>query len=185
MIKYKIGQQLKQIRNEVGWSLSQASEETGVSKAMLGQIERNESSPTVATLWKIATGFHKPLSLFVEGILVEKEDGKVRKNSKPFSSHKHDLKAKILFPFDPRFGFEMFLIKLDPEQTHLSAAHDKGVVEHVTVISGAIEVKLKGRWKKLSQGDVLRFAADQPHGYRNIDEKLSAEFHNLIYYLHV
>ena len=44
---------LKQLRQQRGWSLSRLAEATGVSKAMLGQIERNESSPTVATLWKI------------------------------------------------------------------------------------------------------------------------------------
>ena len=38
---------LKQLRQQRGWSLSRLAEATGVSKAMLGQIERNESSPTV------------------------------------------------------------------------------------------------------------------------------------------
>lgn len=51
---------LKQLRQQRGWSLSRLAEATGVSKAMLGQIERNESSPTVATLWKIATGLNVP-----------------------------------------------------------------------------------------------------------------------------
>lgn len=41
-----IGNQLKNVRRERGWSLSQTAEQTGVSKAMLGQIERGESSPT-------------------------------------------------------------------------------------------------------------------------------------------
>lgn len=34
---------LKTLRQQRGWSLSRLAEETGVSKAMLGQIERNES----------------------------------------------------------------------------------------------------------------------------------------------
>lgn len=182
MIKYEIGQQLKLIRNEAGWSLTQASEKTGVSKAMLGQIERNESSPTISTLWKIATGFHKPLSLFMDNLLVSNNDEKVCKSSKAFSTQEHDLKAKILFPFDPRFGFEVFLIELTPNQTHLSDAHNQGIVEHVLVISGEMEVKLNGRWKKLTQGDVLRFSADQFHGYRNKNTTTTAVFHNLIYY---
>jgi transcriptional regulator with XRE-family HTH domain len=41
---------LKTLRQQRGWSLSRLAEETGVSKAMLGQVERNESSPTVATV---------------------------------------------------------------------------------------------------------------------------------------
>jgi transcriptional regulator with XRE-family HTH domain len=56
---------LKTLRQQRGWSLSRLAEETGVSKAMLGQIERNESSPTVATLWKIATGLNVPFSAFI------------------------------------------------------------------------------------------------------------------------
>lgn len=56
---------LKTLRQARGWSLTQAAEQTGVSKAMLGQIERQESSPTVATLWKIATGFNVPFSVFM------------------------------------------------------------------------------------------------------------------------
>ncbi|HFF9481520.1 TPA: helix-turn-helix domain-containing protein, partial [Serratia marcescens] len=39
---------LRTLRTQRGWSLTQAAEYTGVSKAMLGQIERGESSPTVA-----------------------------------------------------------------------------------------------------------------------------------------
>lgn len=56
---------LKALRLARGWSLSKLAEETGVSKAMLGQIERNESSPTVSTLWKIATGLNVPFSAFI------------------------------------------------------------------------------------------------------------------------
>ena len=182
MIKYEIGHQLKQIRNDVGWSLSRAADETGVSKAMLGQIERNESSPTISTLWKIATGFHKPLSVFVNDALITKDDECVRSTHISFTHHKHDLKARILFPFDPRFGFELFSIKLDPDQTHKSEPHDKGVIEHITVIKGNMEVKLNGEWKKLAEGDVLRFKADQPHEYRNTDKDTTTEFHNLIFY---
>ena len=54
-----LAQTLKALRQQKNWSLTQAAQETGVSKAMLGQIERNESSPTVATLWKIATRLYR------------------------------------------------------------------------------------------------------------------------------
>ena len=47
-------------------------------------------------------------------------------------------------------------------------------------LSGAIEEKNEGSMEKAISRDVLHFVADQPHGYRNIDTELSAEFHNLI-----
>ena len=46
----KIPINLKAVRTRAGLSLSQAAELTGISKAMLGQIERGESSPTIATI---------------------------------------------------------------------------------------------------------------------------------------
>jgi len=182
MIKFEIGKQLKQIRTQAEWSLSRAAEETGVSKAMLGQIERNESSPTIATLWKIAKGFHKPLSVFIDDTVIANDDSVVRKYSNSFTPQESDLKANILFPFDPRFGFEVFLISLEPGQTHHSEAHDKGVFEHIMVVEGEIEMKLKDQWNTIATGDVLRFPADESHSYRNKSSEKIALFHDIICY---
>lgn len=63
-INLKIGEKLKSIRNVRMMSLDDAAALTGVSKPMLGQIERGQSIPTVTTLWKIATGLKMPLSFF-------------------------------------------------------------------------------------------------------------------------
>ena len=52
----KIGEKLKSIRMARTLSLDDTAVLTGVSKPMLGQIERGQSVPTVTTLWKIATG---------------------------------------------------------------------------------------------------------------------------------
>ena len=60
---------LKSIRENAGLSLSQTSELTGVSKAMLHQIEKGDSSPTIATLWKLAKGFRLPLTAFLEDLV--------------------------------------------------------------------------------------------------------------------
>ncbi len=54
-------------------SLDNVANMTGVSKSMLGQIERGESSPTVATLWKIATGLHISFTALLEGDTMETE----------------------------------------------------------------------------------------------------------------
>lgn len=61
-----IGNKLKDIRNKRNLSLDEVTKLTGVSKAMLGQIERGQSNPTVSTLWKIATGLKVSFSLFID-----------------------------------------------------------------------------------------------------------------------
>ena len=61
-----IGKQLKKTRQNRNMTLDELAEVTGVSKPMLGQIERGQSAPTVTTLWKIATGMKIPFSSFLQ-----------------------------------------------------------------------------------------------------------------------
>lgn len=44
-----------------------------------------------------------------------------------------------------------------------------------------MEVLVEGEWRSLVQGEAVRFAADRPHGYRNLGIA-PAIFHNLIHY---
>lgn len=67
----KIGTTLKMLRQQRGWSLDIAQKNTGVSKAMLGQIVRGESIPTIATPWKIASGFKTSFSSFIDDLCME------------------------------------------------------------------------------------------------------------------
>ena len=173
---------LRQLRSDRGWSLDRAASECGVSKAMLGQIERGESSPTVATLWKIASGFGMSLSRFIEPPPAEQHGVTLRSADtlRPRPAADAMLIAP-LFPFDARYGFELFELTLLPGYERLSDPHRPGVVEHVMVVRGAMELLVQGVWQTLKVGEAVRFAADQPHGYRNPGE-VPAVFHNLIYY---
>ncbi len=66
-INERVSKNLLRIRKDRKLSLDQTAKLTGVSKAMLGQIERGETNPTVTTLWKIANGLHLSFSsLFKE-----------------------------------------------------------------------------------------------------------------------
>lgn len=47
---------LKRIRQSKGMSLDQASEQTGVSKSMLSQIEKGTANPLLGVLGKITSG---------------------------------------------------------------------------------------------------------------------------------
>ncbi len=58
----QVGQLLRQIRNEQKLSLEELAQKTGVSKLTLGKIERGETNPTLAVIWKITKGLSIPLS---------------------------------------------------------------------------------------------------------------------------
>jgi len=164
---------LKTLRQARGWSLSKLAEQTSVSKAMLGQIERNESSPTVATLWKIATGLNVPFSAFIAP----------PENDTP-TTYDPDSQAMAItpvFPWDEELHFDHFSIILAPGALSESTPHEKGVIEHVVVIAGMLDMCVDGRWQTLTEGMGIRFNGDKPHAYRNSSAS-AVHFHSLIHY---
>lgn len=177
-----ISTRLKTLRQQKGWSLDVASQKTGVSKAMLGQIERVESCPTIATLWKIASGFEVSFSSFIEKGTEDNIKPIHRVGDpKQLNSEELSIRVSTLFPYDQKLHFEVFMIELLPGCKHLSPPHKEGVIEHVIVMEGNIEVFTNGYWHKVGTNEGLKFQADQNHGYRNLSSN-KATFYNTIHY---
>lgn len=176
LITQYMADQLKRLRQQRQWSLTEAAEYTRVSKAMLGQIERAESSPTIATLWKIATGFSVPFTTFIEptSLFTEPASPLLNEPCQPMS-------VTPLFPYDSQLNMDMLLIQLVPGGQSDSDPHQPGVIEHIWVVRGVLAVKIESRWIRLTQGETLRFAADVPHSYANAGNTL-VQFHNVIHY---
>lgn len=173
---------VKQLRKDKGWSLDRTAQETGVSKAMLGQIERMESSPTVATLWKIAGGFNCSLSTFLESSSQDADSPVIRTTDELRRQPATDeMLVATLFPYETRFGFEVFELTLETGYERISEPHEPGVTEHIIVQSGELELLLEGKWLQLPKGASVRFAADQIHGYRNVTQE-PAIFLDIIHY---
>lgn len=178
-----IGINLKNNRKARGISLDRVSEITGVSKAMLGQIERGESNPSVAILWKIATGLNVSFSSFLKDTQKQQDLSFIPfKEINPVIENQGSMKIYPLFFFDRRTGIEIFTIELEPNCDHCSEPHDEGVEEYIIVCEGTLEVVIDEIIYRLDEGDALRFHANKKHTYRNFSDRC-ARFQNTIYYL--
>lgn len=65
-LNQNISMNLRRIRLARGYSLDMVAEQTGVSKSMLGQIERGEANLTIGILGKIVSGLRVELTDLVE-----------------------------------------------------------------------------------------------------------------------
>lgn len=171
----QISQRLRELRIARGWSLDAAAKKTGVSKAMLGQIERGESSPTIGTLWKIASGFESSFSSFFSEQSEKKEPSVTFPNDPAMQIH-------TIFPYSSDTRMEVFEITLCDNHEQQSSPHQLGVIEHVIVVEGTLEFYFDGTWHTLVVGEKTRFYADQPHAYRVMGDR--GVFHNIINYSH-
>ncbi|MFE8696307.1 helix-turn-helix domain-containing protein [Cytobacillus sp. FJAT-53684] len=179
-IQKNIGINLRNIRRTRGYSLDAAAEITGVSKAMLGQIERGESNPTVTTLWKIASG----LQVSFSSLISEKPSEVLyvdRKSISPIIECNGNYRVYPTFPFDPRKKFEMFVVEIEPGCQHIADKHNEGVEEYITVISGKLEVHIGEQQIQIEQGNSIHFLANKAHTYKNIGTELIT-FQIVMYY---
>ena len=102
--KHSVAAHLKTIRSQRKLSLDDVAKLTGVSKAMLGQIEREESSPTIAKLWQIATGLETSFSAFLSQSTDPEES--------PSFPNDPDMKMVSIFPYSEAVNFEIHEITL-------------------------------------------------------------------------
>ncbi|MED3551485.1 XRE family transcriptional regulator [Cytobacillus praedii] len=165
-IQKNIGVNLKNIRKTRGYSLDTAADITGVSKAMLGQIERGESNPTVTTLWKIATG----LQVSFSSLISEKPSDVLQvdlQSISPIIESNGNYRVYPTFPFDPRKKFEIFIVEIEPGCQHTADKHNEGVEEYVTVMTGKLDMHIGEQKIQIVQGNSLRFLANKAHTYKN------------------
>lgn len=161
-----IGQRLRHIRINKGLSLDRVSELTGVSKPMLGQIERAQSNPTVSTLWKIAEGLRVPFSAFIEekseAIKLVKE-----KDITPINENDDRFNVYPIFPTEDGKSFEIHFVKVKPGCSYSSGPHPIGVEEYLWITEGSLVVSCLNQTHTLNKSEGIRFQADTLHHYAN------------------
>ncbi|KZN97070.1 helix-turn-helix domain-containing protein [Aeribacillus pallidus] len=179
-IQQIIGENFCKIRKRMALSLDKVSEKTGVSKAILAQIERGEANPTVSTLWKIANGLHVSFSA-----LMKEEAASVQKislsNIPAISDDNEKYKVYPMFTFEIGKPFEVFEAHLEPGHVHQSDEHAHGVQEILIIQKGALEIVIDGCSYVVREGEAIRFAADKKHDYKNITDQ-KVKYYVIIYY---
>src|ERR1700734_129377 len=66
----QLGQAVLKLRKGYGLSLADLSQHSGVAKSIISQIERNETNPTLSTIWRLS----QALDVSIERVLQVSED---------------------------------------------------------------------------------------------------------------
>ena len=157
---------LKRVREEKKLSLDTVATLSGVSKSMLGQIERCEVNPTVSTMWKIANGLKISFSQFVSHpeTKVELVD---LKTLAPLVEDEGRVKIYPTFPFDSARRFELYSLRFEAGGLLATEPHLQGTQEFLTLCSGQLTVTVGEERFVVNAPNAIRFSADGPHSYEN------------------
>ncbi len=160
-----IGSRLRAIRDERGYSQRQLAQMSRISPNAISLIERDENSPSVATLQSLAAALNIKMSYFFDdahalNVLFVKSD------QRPAITHQ-GVKIEAAGGSLNRQELEPFVISLDPH-TELGT---RQVVhtghELIYCLKGKLEYIVDGEIFALEPGDILLFEAHLPHIWRN------------------
>ena len=172
-----VGTRVKALRDSMGLSLRDLAERSGVSAPMLSQVERGETSPTLAVAGRIASGLDLTLSQLLRldeaehVVVVRGGEGRARKRSghrvveltPPLPGQRADVSRHSLDPGAATGG---------PQDPPL---HEPGARETVLVLGGELSLVVDGDDHALASGDAVTFDADLPHHFSNRSDE-RAEF---------
>jgi transcriptional regulator with XRE-family HTH domain len=168
------------IREERRYSLDDVAGLTGVSKSMLRQIERGESSPSISTVWKLANGLKVPFTALLDErkapiAVVGLLDGD------SLSEDDSGYRIYPIFPFESATRFELYYFEIDAGSSLKAQAHGNGAMEFVLVVAGSVVVEAGGEKRDIGKNHAIRFDASVQHSYAN-ERKDQARGIMLIHY---
>jgi transcriptional regulator with XRE-family HTH domain len=162
-----VGANLKRLRLRQGLSLERLAQQSGVSRAMLGQIELGQSAPTINIVWKIARALGVTFSALISAGRSSGPQVLRASAAKLLSSRDHKFTSRALFPFDEPRRVEFYELHLGAHAVEEADPHPPGTVENLVVTAGMVEIEVSGARHLLAAGDAMLFEADGPHAYRN------------------
>jgi transcriptional regulator with XRE-family HTH domain len=164
----QVGNRIRELREQRALSLRALAEQCGLSINAISRIERDESSPTVASLHRLAGALSVPITTFfdagdAQSTVYVRRDRRMRTQGRGITmdSLGSGLTAQQMEPF---------LMTLGPGVISAAEPISHSGEEFVFCQEGTIEYQVGEEKYRLETGDTLLFQASQPHVCRNIGD---------------
>jgi transcriptional regulator with XRE-family HTH domain len=162
-----VGPRIKHLREGMQLSLRDLSARSGVSAPMLSQVERGETSPTLATAGRIASGLDLTLSQLLR--LDEAPAAAVVRAADRPGSGSGPHHVSLITPDQPgqRVAVAEHELEGGAEIPSSDRMHEPGSREVCLVLDGAIRLEVDGQTYDLERGDAVTFESDLHHRLSN------------------
>ena len=163
-----VGENIKRIRKSKKLSMERLAAESGVSRSMLGQIERGEANPSVGIIGKLAMALKVPAELLLENDSFETLAVFPEVATKPRRLDAGKVVVRENFPYDEVTRLESVFLDLYISGRYEPEPSVPGCICHATQISGTVALTAEGQEFRLLERDAVRFAADRPYTFSNM-----------------
>lgn len=167
----ELGEKIRFLRQKEKITIEQLSSQTGLSKGLISQIERDITGPSVASLWKISKALNVTMNYFFD----EYDDFNqvVRKDERKKIMMKNANRVYELLSPNLKKQIEMLWIEIEPGQANYEELISHEGEECGIVIKGTLSVISGEKTYDLNEGDSIYLDSTIPHRYVNVGDELS------------
>jgi transcriptional regulator with XRE-family HTH domain len=166
-LEQAIGRQVKRYRKQLGLTITDMCDRTGLSAGMMSKIENGNTSPSLATLRSLATALNVPVtSLFREfeeqrdATFVKAGQGLAIERQGTRAGHQYQLLGHSVHS---DVSVEPYLITLDNDSDVFPIFQHAGI-EFLYILEGSMVYRHLNATYTMNPGDSLFFDSDAPHG---------------------
>ena len=166
-LEQAIGRQVKRYRKQLGLTITDMCDRTGLSAGMMSKIENGNTSPSLATLRSLANALNVPVtSLFREfeeqrdATFVKAGQGLAIERQGTRAGHQYQLLGHSVHS---DVSVEPYLITLDNDSDVFPIFQHAGI-EFLYILEGSMVYRHLNATYTMNPGDSLFFDSDAPHG---------------------
>jgi transcriptional regulator with XRE-family HTH domain len=163
-----IGARLKELRVKAGFSLNELAARSGASRAMIGRIERAESSATAVLLGKLCAALDVTLSAVV-GLTDRPPERLARKTDQPvWRDPETGYRRRHASAQNVASGIEIMVIDLpEGQRVAYSPWGRRAYTQQLLLLTGKLTVFVGEKRFDLDEGDCLDFDVMRPVAFEN------------------
>jgi transcriptional regulator with XRE-family HTH domain len=159
-----IGKTIQRLRKAYNMSLGELSEQSGVAKSIISQIERNETNPTIGTVHRLSRALDTTIhEMLRDDTTSNFREHQTRSGIPILESQDGLCRLAIAGALDLVEDLQWYDFQAKPGGVLESDPHPPGTVEHLYMLAGELEVTCNGEVRTVKTGEAIRFRGDRPH----------------------
>lgn len=169
-----LGERLRARRKQVGMTMQQVAEATGLTVGFISQIERDISLPSLASLYQVARALDASVEMFVTRVPERAHSVVSHTGERPtFAVGDTDRTYEFLERGFPEAKLNACLTHVPPGYASETMSHEGE--DFVYLVRGTMAYTVDGEEFILKAGDTLHFSAARPHSARNVGADFATE----------
>ncbi len=163
-----LGQKLRKLRKEQNLTQLELAQQVGITNGQISTIERGVSSPSLATLHRIAQALNVPMTEFFEDERMKEVDLIRKGKGRKVGNTNENVSIEVLTARSTAGAFNVLFLELTSGELRLNPRPSVPDEYFLYVLRGKCEVQIQGDNYVVDPGDSIFVKAQKDQIIRNV-----------------